>query len=243
MKILTKLLFIALLATTAGVKAAAPGTHKTFAIALSEARQVGSFKGISVSGAINAIVKIGNEENVRLEGDQDAIAQLVTEVKDGILTIRPKTKWMDWNKKFNNSRITAYISAKHLTSVTMSGSGSIDVQNTLNETELTTTLSGSGSIKVAANVSKLTAILSGSGNIDLNGKANQANLTVTGSGNVKASAFTVETATTKISGSGSIYIHATQKIEAVTVGSGSVYYSGNPNIETRKVGSGGVKKI
>ncbi len=91
---------------------------------LDEERKVGTFKGILISGSLKAIVKIGNEEKVWLEGDEDVIAEVITEVKDGILIIRPKSKLNDWRKKFDNTRVTAHITAKRLTSLTMSGSGS-----------------------------------------------------------------------------------------------------------------------
>jgi hypothetical protein len=244
MKTLSKLLFLALVFTvSAGAKA---GTSHSTAPKTGpmeqEDRQVGSFRGVTVSGYVQAFITMGNEEKVRLEGDQEAIAQMITEVKDGILIIRPKTKWKDWDRKSKTKKITAYITAKRLTSLTMSGSGSIEVQNPVKSTELSTILSGSGSIKVPAHVNSLTALISGSGDVVISGTANDAKITVNGSGNFKGNAFTVEEASTKISGSGSIYVKANKKIDAVTSGSGTVYYSGNPTVEKRVVGSGGVRK-
>ena len=243
MKTLSKLLSLALVLTISAAAHAGtalksePGTVQT-----QEERQLGSFKGVAISGPIKAFVKMGNEEKIRLEGDPDAVAQLITEIKDGILIIRPKTKWKDWNRKFDNSRVTAHITAKKLSSVTMSGSGSVEVQGPVNSTSLATTLSGSGAMKVPANVNSLTALISGSGNIEISGKANDASITINGSGNFKGNALTVEVAKTKISGSGSIYVKANKKIDAVTSGSGTVYYTGDPTIEKRVVGSGDVRR-
>lgn len=231
MKTLSKLLFVALAIITISAMAS-----------FDQERQVRNFKGVMISGPLNAIVKIGPEEKVRLEGDQEAIAQLITEVRDGILIIRPKTKWREWNKKFDKAKVTAYVTAKSLTSLTLSGSGSINVQNQVAATELATTLSGSGNIKVPANVKSLTAVISGSGNIESSGKAMNANITINGSGNFKGAGFAVDVASTQISGSGSIYIRANKKIDAVSSGSGTVYYTGNPTIEKTVVGSGGVQR-
>ncbi|MEJ5961533.1 head GIN domain-containing protein [Pedobacter immunditicola] len=243
MKTLSKLLSLVLILTISA--SAHAGTYlksEPGTVQKQEERKLGSFKGIAISGPLKAFVKIGSEEKVQLEGDPEAVAQLITEIKDGILIIRPKTKWKDWNRKFDNSRVTAYVTAKKLSSLVMSGSGSIEVQGPLNSTSLATTLSGSGSMKVPANVNSLTAVISGSGNIEMNGKANDASITINGSGNFKGNALTVEVASTHISGSGSIYVKANKKIDAVTSGSGTVYYSGNPTIEKRVVGSGGVRR-
>jgi len=243
MKPLSKLLSLALIfSISAAAHAGTYSKSEPITVQTQEERLLGSFKGVAISGPVKAFVKIGNEEKVRLEGDSEAVAQLITEIKDGILIIRPKSKWKDWNRKFHNSRVTAYITAKSLSSLTMSGSGSLEVQEPVNSPSLVTTLSGSGKMKVLANVNSLTAVISGSGNIEINGKANDAKITIAGSGNFKGNALTVEVAATKISGSGSIYVKANKKIDAVTSGSGTVYYSGNPTIEKRVVGSGGVRR-
>ncbi len=91
-------------------------------------------------------------------------------------------------------------------------------------------------------MTSLTAVISGSGDIKISGKGSDASIIINGSGNFKGNTFTVDVASTKISGSGSIYVTANKKIKAVTSGSGTVYYSGNPSIEKRVVGSGDVRK-
>lgn len=208
-----------------------------------EERTTGSFKGIASGSSLKIKVTLGNKESIRFEGDADAIADLITEVKDGILIIRPKTKWNDWSRKYRNADITAYISAKRLTSLTMSGSGSMDVLNPLNGSELAVTLTGSGSIKATANTKSFTGVISGSGSLSLSGKANNANLTVSGSGQFGGKNFSVNDLSVQISGSANVYIAASEKIEAVISGSGNVYYSGNATVQKTTIGSGRVRKM
>ncbi len=241
MKLIPQLLLAAMVAITVPALAA-PALLNTSVMPVQE-RKVSNFKGVAVSGSINAFIKMGNEEGIRLEGDEDAIAELITEVKSGVLIIRPKTKWVEWNKKFNNSTVTVYITAKNLTSVTLSGSGSVEVQNSVSADEFAATLSGSGNIKLAAHVNAFTAVISGSGNIIISGKANDASMIINGSGSFKGTSFTVETASTKISGSGSIYVTVHKKINALTAGSGTVYYKGNPTVQKKTVGSGDVRQM
>ncbi len=205
-------------------------------------RAVSNFDGVAINGSIKAIVQFGNKESLRFEGDQDAIDELITEVKNGVLIIRSKNKWGEWNRKFRNSRITAYITAKRITSLTMSGSGSIDVLNQINTSELATTVSGSGNIRATANVKSLSAVVSGSGNISIQGKANEANITIGGSGNFRGSDMQTQTASTTVSGSGSIYVAPNKRLNAVVSGSGNVFYSGDPVVEKTVSGSGGVRK-
>jgi hypothetical protein len=232
MKNSIKTLFLALLLCT-GVA--------TTSMAQQE-RAVSNFNGVAINGSIKTIIHIGNQESLRFEGDQEAIDELITEVKGGVLIIRSKNKWGEWNRKFRNRPITAHITAKRITSLTMSGSGSIDVQGVITSNELAATVSGSGIIRASANVKSLNAVISGSGNLSLQGKANDANITIGGSGNFRGGELKTITASTTISGSGSIYISADKKLNAVVSGSGNVNYTGSPEVEKTVVGSGGVRK-
>jgi hypothetical protein len=208
-----------------------------------EDRTIGSFKGIAAGGALKVKVTMGNKETIRLEGNADAIAELTTVVIDGVLTIKPKTKWSDWSRKFKRPDVTAYITAKKLTSLTMSGSGNMEVINGINSTDLVATLSGSGSIKAIANVKNFTGVLSGSGNLNLTGKASESNLTLSGSGEFNGKGFSVNDLSVQISGSANVYIAASERIDAVISGSGNVYYSGNARISKTTIGSGRVRKL
>lgn len=208
-----------------------------------EERTIGNFKGVAAGGPLNVKITMGDKESLRLEGDQDAIADLITEVKSGILTIRPKTKWNDWSRKYNRANVTVYITARRLSSLTMSGSGSMEVSNNISGTELVTTLSGSGSIKATANINSFTSVISGSGTVNLTGKSDDANLTLSGSGNFRGKTFSVDKVSVQISGSADVYIKAASKIEAVISGSGNIYYSGGAVVKRTVIGSGNVTKI
>jgi hypothetical protein len=242
--ILTLTMALLSLHTFALPAGSSPASDSRTAAAQQEERTTGSFKGVAAGGSLHVKVTLGNKESVRLEGDADAIADLVTEVKDGILTIRPSTKkWNDWSRKHSNARVTAYVSAKTLTSLTMSGSGSMEVQQTINTSELVTTVSGSGSIKATANLNSLVGVISGSGSLSMNGKADESNLTLSGSGNFSGKGFSVNDLSAQISGSASVYINAEKNINAVISGSGNISYTGNAQVKKTVIGSGSVRKI
>jgi hypothetical protein len=208
-----------------------------------EDRVVKDFKGLAAGGPIDVVVKMGNTESVRFEGDAGAIATLVTEVKSGILIIRPKTSWTSWAKKYENKKITAYVTAKELNSLTMSGDGSIRVTGSIDGGEFATTLSGSGSITADVDATQLTAVISGSGTVNMKGKADKADVTLSGSGRFAGKGFTSQDLSTKISGSGIVNIQAQSHIKALIVGSGQVLYTGSATVDKKVIGSGGVSKI
>jgi hypothetical protein len=243
MKKIFLFLFAALTITT-GLNAA---TEKQLSINTSKSaddeRDVQNFNGIAAGGPITVIVTLGNKEGCRFEGDADAISTLITEVKGKDLIIRPQNSWKSWERKYENKKIIAHVSAKTIRSLTMSGNGSITVNGSINSSELSATLSGSGSIKATINVNDFNGVISGSGNLSISGKTDDANITISGSGVFAGKGFSTNDLSTQISGSGNINIKADKRINAVISGSGSVNYSGNATVDKTVIGSGRVNKI
>ena len=243
MKRLTAVLFLSLLfavntkATSIYAGTSSPTTGSN------DERIVKDFTGVAAGGPIDVIVKIGMNEGVRFEGDAEAISTLVTEVKGKVLIIRPKTSWTSWAKKYENKKITAYVTAKDITSLTMSGNGTLTATSELTAREFTATLSGSGSIKAKLNTDNFTGVISGSGSLILSGKADNASVTVSGSGKLTGKDLKIDLLSTRISGSGSVTAHVEDSIKATISGSGHVYYTGYASIEQKVIGSGGITKL
>lgn len=221
------------------VSAISPVSINTVKTSFDE-RDVKNFNGIIAGGPIQVIVKLGNKESLRFEGDKEAIETLISEVKGDKLVIRPKTSWVSWARKYEGKKIIAYVSAKQLSSLTMSGDGSLTVSGTITAEEFATTLSGSGTIKANVEADKITAVISGSGHADITGKADVASVTLSGPATFGSKSLAVDQLSARISGKGSINIKTDGKIKAIISGSGHVYYTGNPEIEKTVLGSGGV---
>lgn len=206
----------------------------------SDERDVKNFNGIAAGGPIQVVVKFGSKESLRFEGDKEAISTLVTEVKGDILIIRPQTSWVSWARKYQNKKIIAYVTARQISSLTMSGDGSITVAGKITASEFAVTLSGSGFIKANVEADQITGVVSGSGTADISGTADEASVTLSGPGSFGSKMLSVDELSARISGKGNINVTTDGKINALISGSGHVYYSGNPEIEKKVIGSGGV---
>jgi hypothetical protein len=206
-------------------------------------REVKNFNGVAAGGPIHVVITLGTTEGLRFEGDAEAISTLVTEVKGNILIIRPEVSWKSWARKYENKKITAYVSAKTIRMLTMSGNGSMTVNGKIKESSFAATLSGSGSISANVDVNSFNGVISGSGNLNFSGAADNASIVISGSGSFARKGFSVESLSSVISGSGSVYVNANRDIEAVISGSGSISYSGNARVTKRVTGSGSVRKI
>lgn len=211
--------------------------------AQSDERNVENFNGIAATGPINVVVTIGNNESCKLEGDAEALKTIITEVKGNVLIIRPQTSIMSWAKKYEDKKITAYVTVSSLASLTMSGSGNMIVNGKITTGNLTTTLSGSGSMKLVVDVDEYTSVISGSGKLNISGNADNANIVLSSSGIFEGKNLSVNNLSAKMSGSGVINIKANESIKALISGSARINYSGNASVEQNVLGSGGVKRI
>ena len=210
-----------------------------------QTRSVSGFNGVSSAGPFRVHIIMGNTESVKLNIDAEYIDKVETVVENGNLAIRFKKSESGWSHSYNLHTADVTVTAKSLSSLVNSGSGSITVDGAISSDDFKAILSGSGTINApSVKVSnELNARISGSGSINIGGSSASVNAQISGSGEIKAKEFSTQDATITISGSGSVYVKADKQLTANLVGSGNVYYAGNAQTNTHKVGSGTVQKM
>lgn len=209
---------------------------------IDETRSVAGFSGVTSTGSYNIFITMGSNESLRLEGDDEVISQIETKVENGILKISKK-KTLNKKSWMSAERVDIYIEAKTLHSLTVVGSGEIEVAGVVNATKLTNTITGSGSISLEMNAKNYVALISGSGEIYAKGKSENTSVTITGSGNFEGTKLESEMANAKISGSGDIELTVNKNLDALISGSGNIKYGGNPSVKYSKAGSGNISKL
>lgn len=206
-----------------------------------ETRSVGEFSKIGSSGSWDVMVAYGSTCSVQVEGDENLIQYVVTEVEGNHLSIHSKK---NTNLQSKN-KIVIYVVMNKLSAIALSGSGNIIGEGKFSsDAPLQCSVSGSGNIKIAFNsASTVSMSIAGSGNIQLSGKAEKAEVSISGSGNADCQNLQVDHAAAKISGSGNFKIFANKSVKASISGSGNVTYKGAANdIEAHTAGSGKVKR-
>jgi hypothetical protein len=204
-----------------------------------ETRSIGAFSKIGSSGSWDVMVAYGSTCSVQVEGDENLIPYIVTEVEGNHLNIHSKKN----SNLRSKNKIVIYVVLNNLTAVALSGSGNIMGEGKFSSDEpLQFSVSGSGNIKIAFNsASTVSMSIAGSGNIQLSGKAEKAEVSISGSGNADCANLQVNHAAARISGSGNVRIFANQSVKASISGSGNVFYKGAANdIESHSAGSGKV---
>ena len=123
-----------------------------------------------------------------------------------------------------------------------SGSGIIDTGKLLDSETVSIKHSSSGNVRtILEDGIKLNAILSGSGRIDLSGEAVKVDYTLNSSGRIDALNLVSFDAIASSSGSGKIFVWATDFLEATISGSGDIIYRGDPRLSFRITGSGSLR--
>lgn len=200
------------------------------------------FNAIAVGGPIETRILLNQSEGIRFEGDKDAIATLVSEVKGTALIIRPEMSWTSWRHKYKDKKIVAYVSARRLNSITLSGDGQLFSDGLIAQESITITNSGSGNMRLKLDVQSATIVMSGSGKLELDGSAAQTRLTLSGSGILgKTSDFDTSNLKAIMSGSGKVYLTCNGNIDATISGSATIHNHGSADVSQKVIlGTGGV---
>lgn len=200
-------------------------------------REVGAFTSIASSGSWDVMVAYGESNSIIVEGDENLLSYIETNVENGKLTIKTKK---NVNLRTKN-KIVVYVSVTQLSGISLSGSGDImGVGKFTNSDKAEFKISGSGSIKLSFDkIASIESAISGSGNIRLEGSASQLDARISGSGNADFSNVVCDDAKAQISGSGNIKLNANKSVDANISGSGNVTNKGAAaDLKKRISGSG-----
>ena len=205
-------------------------------------RSVGEYDGIGVSGWFDVELIDGKEGRLTLKGEENLLEHIVTEVKNGKLSIKVE-KGYNLKPSSWDDGILIIVPVESINSISLSGSGDIVGKTTLKASNFNTAMSGSGDITLDVEVRSLTASMSGSGDITLSGNTADFNATISGSGDIKAYELDADNVDATVSGSADIKVTAKKMLKARVSGSGDISYRGNPEkVDTKTSGSGDITK-
>jgi hypothetical protein len=205
---------------------------------VTETRAVTGFHGVSLSMEADVAFLDDSVYEVKISAQQNIIDVIETPVEGTDVVIKLK----DNTVLGKHDPIHVFISGPNISRFTISGSGSISLNNILTGNSISTNISGSGNITGSGIVANdLSTVISGSGNCEfLSGTLNFEHLNISGSGNIKVSAVSSDTCFATISGSGNILVNVAKYLDGTISGSGNIRYYGNPIINSHISGSGNI---
>ncbi len=202
-------------------------------------RTTSDYNAISCAGFMDFILVKGNEGNIKIEGEENLLDYIITEVKDNRLIVKIengvnlKTSW--------NKGIVITIPFEDISKVSLAGSGDVWNKDIIDTDHFRISLAGSGDLNLKVKAENLDSSISGSGDITIVGNTNNLKTSVTGSGDFHG--FDLEANNTEVSvtGSGDAKVVSKKMLKAKVTGSGDIEYKGNPEKEDIKVvGSGSI---
>lgn len=203
-----------------------------------KALTVPAFHGIQVEGALDVVLTPATTQQVEVEAQENLVGLVTTEVRNGIWTIRTREGYST-SKPF-----VVHISAPVIDAVAISGSGDVKGSGLFAAGTVQLSVQGSGDLDLAFTATSIAVSVQGSGDVKLAGSCTEVNAAVQGSGDINAKGLKTESARAASSGSGTITVFATKRLNAVVSGSGDVLYAGDPQTVDRQVsGSGEVRVL
>jgi len=194
---------------------------------------INEFSGVKLRGSSKVYITQGNDFEVVVEGQQNIIDQIETDIQNDIWEIEFEDCIRDYEE------LQFYITMPDIKRLEVSGSGDIFGENEFEVDDLELKVDGSGKIDVEiSNADKVETKIEGSGKIIIEGLANDFESRISGSGDLKAFDLEVLFAYVKISGSGDAEVYVSEELEVKITGSGDVYYKGSPLIDADITGSG-----
>lgn len=187
----------------------------------SQERPMPMFDEINVAGPFNVYYFQSDESKVLVEGKEEFVQKLSTEVKDGELTVRLEPG------RYHNLVLKVSVYSPVADEVRLAGSGDfVDVAGHTSSDDLDYSLAGSGDI-IVENVQckDLDVKLAGSGDIRLKGCVvrKDADISLAGSGNIHLDAEIGDELEARISGSGDMNLNGScNRADLKISGSGNI---------------------
>ena len=199
-----------------GTSGSASSATEGSGVAATQPREVAAFQSIDLAGSNNVVIRVGEKQSVVVKADDNLLDRVTTEVHSGTLVI-----------------------ANTPGSFTTKGPMRVEVDLPALDA---LTLSGSGNVVVTGVEAKRLAVnLPGSGTLAGDGTATRLDVTVGGSGTVQLTRLVAADVRADVSGSGSIFVTVTKRLDASVSGSGAILYAGSPpNVTSNITGSGAI---
>lgn len=203
-------------------------------------RTTGDYDGVKCAGSLDYILVKGTEGKLTIEGEENLLEYVVTKIKGDNLIVKVENGINlkpSWNKTI---KIT--IPFEDISKVSLSGSGDLWNEDTIDTDDIDVSLSGSGDVILEVNANSVDGSISGSGDLTIKGKTNNLNARVAGSGDFHGFSLEANNTIVSVAGSGDAEVVSNESIKARVAGSGDIEYRGNPSKEDTKVsGSGSIE--
>lgn len=181
-----------------------------------EKRDLAPFTVIDTTGAFSVEVSCQKPASFEIEGDDNILPLIKTEVRNGVLHITNTKGYSVRNE------ITLRISLPNLETIKSAGAGNFRVTDLKNE--------------------RLNIETTGATKVTVSGQTGFLGISSSGAGHIDAHSLRATKAEVSVSGAGGVDVAASDELDVTVSGAGRVVYSGNPKLTKHVSGAGRVTK-
>jgi hypothetical protein len=210
-----------------------------------ETREIIGVKRVLLKDYGHLFISQGEEESLRIEGEQDVISTVKTFIREGELVLDIDAGWFDktWSAVTSavEGRVLKYhLMVKSLDGIFVQGAATVKMQG-LKAESLYLTLKGAGEIVIIGLEAGLTDVdLPGAGRISLAGKTDRLHVSMKGAGSFDGPQLESRETKVVLRGVGKATVWCTAQLDATVEGIGAIDYYGNPTVRQSVSGLGKV---
>jgi hypothetical protein len=204
-----------------------------------ETRSVGSFRGIKVSQAIDAYLKKGDKESVRVEISSGSPSDVVTQVEGSSLRIKMRDGKNFWNKV----NVKVYVTYVNLEKISASSAASVFSEGIIKTGDIEISVSSAANVEVSIDANSAMIDTSSAGEVVVEGKSPKLEVEVSSAGDVDTYRLESESVIVKASSGAEAKVSVSKDLEANASSGADIRYRGNPaRTNTHSSSGGSVKK-
>jgi hypothetical protein len=179
-------------------------------------REVASFSSISTEGAFDVEIVCQKPQSLEIEGDDNILPLITTEVSNNVLRIRSLSDYS------GSEPITLKIEVPNLEGLSVSGAGTVAVSGLKNE--------------------KLGIDATGAPTIKVSGETKVLNVDTRGAGKIDAHKLRAARAVVDSKGVSRVEVFAAEQLDVTIAGPSRVIYEGDPVVKQTIRGPGSIEK-
>lgn len=210
---------------------------------------------IGTSGTVHLVV--GEEPSLTITAGETVVEEIVVVVSGDTLDIDLPGMWLNTGgiemelvmpalsavTVRGSAEVTGEIAPQAPVSLSIDGSGGIDVLGAGAADEVAVEIEGSGEVSLEdVDAQDVSVTIAGSGSVELAGRTETLVVSIPGSGELDSEDLRAADVMVTIAGSGGADVHAERILDVRIQGSGDVRYTGDPEVQQDIDGSGSVAR-
>ena len=204
-----------------------------------ETRSLSAFRSVKVSQAIDAYLKKGDKESVRVEVKDGKVSDVVTEVEGSSLRIKMRDGRGFWNR----ADVKVYVTYVNMDKISASSASSVFSEGPIKTDRLEINVSSAANVEVTVYANSVSVDTSSAGEVILEGKSENLEIEASSAGDVDTYKLESEVAVARSSSGADIKLSVSKELKAHASSGADIRYRGNPAKTNTESSSGGsVKK-